>query len=276
MVVNPIIECFWSNLVPEYYHGLESSAIYIAPPLFVESLQGRSKRNLPCLPLHSHAEEIIPTVLTSNIHIEWCLPKALNLSRLQSYEMFQVLLIVMINKSVGLRGILKFLLAERCVSVPAGEWDSSQGGSSVASTIQCQNSTPSSSHNNSRIADITQSTTQQRSIITPTSTPATTSCKTDAPSGTSQTDSTPCVVSCPTSGISSTPPPLSGLENVHTPILNPEARTIITTPLRMRATEWTQRQRHWQVRTRALSTPWSVVTSSRSIPSFGHYDTTDL
>ena len=34
--------------------------------------------------------------------------------------------------------------AKRCVSVPAGERDSSQGGSSVASTIQGQNSTPSS------------------------------------------------------------------------------------------------------------------------------------
>jgi len=46
--------------------------------------------------------------------------------------------------------------AKRCVSVPAGERDSSQGGSSVPSTIQGQNSTPSSSLNNSRVADISQ------------------------------------------------------------------------------------------------------------------------
>jgi len=84
MAVEPIIECFWSDLVPEFYHGWESSAVNTAPPFFVESLQGRSNRSLPCLPLHMHAEEIIPTVLTSNIHIGWCLPQALTLSRLRS------------------------------------------------------------------------------------------------------------------------------------------------------------------------------------------------
>ena len=62
------------------------------------------------MPLHMHAEDIIPTVLTSNIHIGCCLPKALTLSRLRSYEMFEVFLIVRINKSVGLRGILNFPL----------------------------------------------------------------------------------------------------------------------------------------------------------------------
>ena len=79
---------------------------------------------------------------------------------------------------------------ERRVSVPAGERDPSQGGSSVASTIQGQNSTPSSSLNNSRVADITPSATQRQSIITPTATPGTSSRNTPASSGTSQTDST--------------------------------------------------------------------------------------
>jgi len=69
MAVNPIIECFWRDLAPEYCHGLESSAVNTAPPFFVESLQGRSNRSLPRLPLHMRAEDIIPTVLTSNIHI---------------------------------------------------------------------------------------------------------------------------------------------------------------------------------------------------------------
>jgi hypothetical protein len=57
-----------------------------------------------------HAEDIIPTFLTSNIYIGICLPKALTLTRLRSYEMFEVLLIVRINKSVGLPGILNFHL----------------------------------------------------------------------------------------------------------------------------------------------------------------------
>jgi len=70
--------------------------------------------------------------------------------------------------------------AKRCISVPAGERDSSQGVSSVASAIQDQNSTPSSWQNNSRITDITQpvastlSTTPWRSVCTPTATPGTT------------------------------------------------------------------------------------------------------
>ena len=41
MPVNPIIECFSRNLVPEYCQGLESSAVYIAPPFVVELLHGR-------------------------------------------------------------------------------------------------------------------------------------------------------------------------------------------------------------------------------------------
>jgi len=110
MAVNPIIECFGRDLVPEYCQGLESGTVYTAPPFFVESVQGRSNRSLPRLPLHMHAEDIIPTFLKLNIYIGICLPKALTLARLRSYEMFEVLLIVRINKSVGLRGILNFRL----------------------------------------------------------------------------------------------------------------------------------------------------------------------
>jgi hypothetical protein len=90
--------------------GLEASAVTTAPPIFVESLHGRSNRSLPHLPLHMYAKDIIPTFLTSNIYIGLCLPKALTLIRLRSYEMFEVLLIVRINKCVGLRGILNFHL----------------------------------------------------------------------------------------------------------------------------------------------------------------------
>jgi hypothetical protein len=104
------------------------------------------------------------------------------------------------------------------VSVTAGKRDSSQGGSFVPSTIQGQNCTPSSSLNNSHLADITSrvastpSTTQPRSIINPTGTPGTSSHNTPAPSRTIQTDSTCRVVSSPASGIASTPTPLSGLK----------------------------------------------------------------
>jgi hypothetical protein len=55
-----------------------------------------------------HAENIIPTVLTSNIYMGICVPKALTLTQLLSYEMFKVLLIIRITKRVGLRGILNF------------------------------------------------------------------------------------------------------------------------------------------------------------------------
>jgi len=108
MAVNHIIEFFSRDLVPKYCQGLESSVVYTGPPFFDESLHGRSNRSLHRLSLHMHAEEIIPTLLTSNIYIRLCLPKALTLTRLWSYEMFEVLLIVTINKSVGLWGILNF------------------------------------------------------------------------------------------------------------------------------------------------------------------------
>jgi hypothetical protein len=102
MAVNPIIECYSRDHVPEYCQRLESHAGYTAPPVFVESVHGRSNRRLPRLPLHLHADNIITTFLTSNIYIGICLPKAFTLTQLRLYEMFEALLIVRINKSVGL------------------------------------------------------------------------------------------------------------------------------------------------------------------------------
>ena len=107
MTVDPIIEWFSRDLVPEYYHGSESNAVYTAPPCFVKSLPGRSNRSLPRLPLHMHTEEIVPAFLTSNIYIGRCLPNALTLTPLRLYKMFEVLLII---ESAGLRGILHFPL----------------------------------------------------------------------------------------------------------------------------------------------------------------------
>jgi len=80
MPVNPIIESFTWDLVPEYSQGLEASAVSTAPPFFVESLHGRSNWSLPRLPLHMHAEDIIPTFLTLNIYIRLCLPRALTMT----------------------------------------------------------------------------------------------------------------------------------------------------------------------------------------------------
>jgi len=168
--------------------------------------------------------------------------------------------------------------SKRRVSVPAGERDSSQGGSSVPSTIQCQNYTPSSLLNNSRVGDITQlgtytqSATQRRSLITPTATSGISSCNTAVPSRTIQPDSTRRVVSSPTSGIASTPTPLRALENLPIPIPNPEAHTMITYPLRTQATEKNPRQRPWGLQPQAVSTPRLMVSGSRSIHRFGQSD----
>jgi len=140
-------------------------------------------------------------------------------------------------------GNSQLLPAKRRISILAGGRDTSQGGSSVPSTIQRQNSTLSSWMNNSRVAGITQrmtstsSATLRRSINAPTATPDTSSPSTPAPGGTLQTDSTCRVVSSPASGIASTPTCLSGLENLPTPMPNPEVHTIITNPLRTQATE---------------------------------------
>jgi len=80
MAVDHIIECFSRDFVPKYCHGLETSMVYTVPPFFVKSHPGRSNRSLPRLPLHIHAEEIVPAFLTSDIYIGLCLPKALTLT----------------------------------------------------------------------------------------------------------------------------------------------------------------------------------------------------
>jgi hypothetical protein len=186
------------------------------------------------------------------------------------------------QQKLGPSGNSHLLPAKRRVSVPAGQSDSSQGGSSVASIIQGQKSTPSSSLNNARVADITQrvtstpTATQRRSIITSTATPGTSSCNTPARSGITQTDSTCRVVSSPAPGIASTPTPLSSLENLPTPIPNPEARPINSNPLRTRATERNERQMQWELQPQAVPTPRSVVSGSRSIHRLGHSDITRL
>ena len=118
--------------------------------------------------------------------------------------------------------------------------------------------------------------TQQRSIITPTATPGTSSRNTPVLSRTIQTDSMHHVVSSPASGIATTHTPPSGLENQLTPILNPEDRAINTNPQPTRTTEKNQRPRQWQLQPQAVSTPRSLVSGSRSIHRFGHSDMTLL
>jgi len=167
-------------------------------------------------------------------------------------------------------GNSQLLPAKRCVSVPAAGRDSSQDGSSVASTIQGQNCTPSSSLNNSRVADITQpltsnpSATQRREINTPTTTPGSSSRRTPAPGGSSLRR----IVSSPESAIAITPTHLIGLGNLPTPIPNQETHAIITNPLWRWDTDKNQRQRQWQLQPQALSTPHTMVSSSRSIHRF--------
>jgi len=162
----------------------------------------------------------------------------------------------------------------RRVSVPAGKRDSSHRVSSVASTIHGQNSTPSSSLNNSCVADFTPSATQRRSIFHPTAPAGTCSRITPAPNRTLPTDSTRRVVSSPASGIASTRSPLSSLENLPTRNSNPEAHALIRNQLRMRATERNHRLRLWQLQWQAVSTPRSVVSGSPSIHRLCHSDLT--
>jgi len=115
--------------------------------------------------------------------------------------------------------------AESLISVPAGKRDSSPGGSSVASTIQGYNSIPTSSLNNSRIADIMQratstlSVTQRQSINTATTMQVASTHSGSAPGG----NSTRRIVSSPTFGIAIIPTPLSDLENLPTPIRKPRS-----------------------------------------------------
>jgi hypothetical protein len=158
---------------------------YTAPPCFFESLPGHSNWSLPRLPLHMHAEEIIPTFSTSNTYIRLCLPKALHPGMTPDVG------IVHNQQKPRPLGNSHLPSAKRLVSAPAGESDSSQGGRSIACTIPGQNSTPSSSLNNSGMADITHrmtvtpSATQRQSMITPTAMPGTSSRSPPAPGGTS-------------------------------------------------------------------------------------------
>jgi hypothetical protein len=121
------------------------------------------------------------------------------------------------HQKCGLLWNTQRLPPKRRISVPADVMYSSQGGSSVPSTIQGQNSTPSSWLIDSLVADNTQgvtctpSTTQRWSLCTPTATPGTSSRNTPSPSGTIQTNSTRHVESSPASGLASTPTPLRGL-----------------------------------------------------------------
>jgi len=116
------------------------------------------------------------------------------------------------------------------------------------------------------------SATQRQSINTPTATPGTSSRSTPSPGGTDNHR----VVSSPASGIVITPTPLRGLENLPTLIPNPEARAIITNPLRTRATEKNQTQRQRQLQPQAVTTPRSMVSGRRTIRRFAHSDMTRL
>jgi hypothetical protein len=107
MAVNPKLNAFRGISSPRIVTGdsdLESSAVYTAPPCLFESLRGRSNRSLPRLPLNMQAEEIIPTLSTSNIYIGLCLPNAHTMARIRSYQLFRN------NKCAGLWGILSFPL----------------------------------------------------------------------------------------------------------------------------------------------------------------------
>jgi len=110
MAVNSIIECYSADLVHKSCHGLESSVVYTAPPIFVVFHPGRSNGTLRRLLLRIHAEEIILTFLMLNIYMGLCLPKALTLTQLQLLEMFKVLQIVRINNWVRFQGIPNFAL----------------------------------------------------------------------------------------------------------------------------------------------------------------------
>jgi hypothetical protein len=80
------------------------------------------------------------------------------------------------------------------------------------------------------------------------------------------------IVSYPASGIASAPTPLSSLENLPTPITNPEACMISSNPLGTIAIEWNLRQRQWQLQLQAVSIPRSRVSSGHSIYGFDHSD----
>ena len=110
MAVNTMIECFLRDFVPKYCHRSECSTVYPAPLFWFEFIAGRSHWSLPCLELPMHAEEYFPTLLTSNITIALCIAKAPTLPKLRSNQMFHVLTILEMNKSLCLQRILDFPL----------------------------------------------------------------------------------------------------------------------------------------------------------------------
>jgi hypothetical protein len=115
-------------------------------------------------------------------------------------------------------GNSQLLRAKSLVFIPAGKRDSSQRGSSIASAIQGQNSTPSSMLYNSHIVDLAQhvtstpSTTLWLSINTLTTTPGTSGLGTATPWRTSQQQSTCHIVCSAAAGIGCTPTTPSSLE----------------------------------------------------------------
>jgi len=127
--------------------------------------------------------------------------------------------------------------------------------------MQGQNTTPSSSLKNSQVEVFTRivtsspSATHRRTIITSNARPGTSSQNTHSRSGITQSDSTLHVESCTAFGIASTPTHLSGLENLPTPMPDPEAPVILTNQLRIQATERNQTQREWQLQMQAVSSP---------------------
>jgi hypothetical protein len=60
--------------------------------------------------LHMPAEEIIPTSIISNIYIKLCHPKALTLTQIRSYALFEVALLGITDKNTELQGNLTFRL----------------------------------------------------------------------------------------------------------------------------------------------------------------------
>jgi len=267
------------DLVTEYCQGLDPSAVHTAPPFVVATLYGRSNMSLPCLPLHMHGQAILPTFLTSSIYIELCIPTAITMTLLWPYKMFEVLIITINNKSVRLPAIL-LPPAKSCISILDGERDSSHGESSVASSIQGQNSTTISSLHHSGLAHIKQpvtstpSATQRQSVYSPTAMPGTSSRNTPGAGG----PSTRLAVSSRASGTVVRPTPFTGLEHLPSRIPSPEACMMVTNPLRMTAIENNQwkRQWQWQLQSQVISVLRSMVSGSHSIYQFVHSHMTGL
>jgi hypothetical protein len=71
------------------------------------------------------------------------------------------------------------------------------------------------------------------------------------------------------SSIAITPTPLIGFKNLPAPYRNPESHAIITNPLRTQAAADNQRQWKLRLQLHAVSTPQTMVPSSRSFHQFG-------